>query len=167
MAELPGLGSKVSALAFSGDGQVIAAGASGGAVAAFRVGGRADKLGEDRAQRPPITAAAVAGNGQGFAFGDEAGGVVILGRDGKRVATAALGARGVRALAFCGDGPAVLAAGCGDGAVRVLDALTGALVASHAVGAAAVISLSWAREKAALAAADASGRVAMLGVDED
>jgi hypothetical protein len=167
VAELPGLGGRISALAFSSDGQVVAAGTGGGAVGAFRVVGRAEKLCEDRAQRPPITAAAVAGNGQGFAFGDEAGGVVILGKDGKRVAAAALAGRGVRSLAFCGDGPAVLAAGCGDGAVRVLDPTTGAVVASHAIGTAAVIALSWAREKAALAAGDASGRVVMLGVDED
>jgi WD40 repeat protein len=167
LAEAAGLGARVSALAFSADGQLVAVGTGTGAVSVLRVAGRAEELGGDRAQRPPITAAAVAANGQAFAFGDEAGGVVILGKDGKRAATAALAGRGVRALAFCGDGAGVLAAGCGDGTVRVVDPATGAVVASHAVATSAVISLSWAREKAALAAGSAAGHVAVLGVDED
>ncbi|HET8538490.1 MAG TPA: hypothetical protein VFL83_01330 [Anaeromyxobacter sp.] len=167
VAEVSGLGARVSALAFSADGQLVAVGTGTGAVSVFRVSGRAEKLGDDRAPGPPITAAAVAGNGQAFAFGDEGGGVVILGKDAKRLALATLAGRGVRALAFCGDGVAALAAGCGDGTVRVVDPAKGAVVASHAVATAAVVSLSWAREKAALAAGSAAGQVALLGVDED
>jgi hypothetical protein len=161
--ELPGLGARVGALAFSSDGQLLAL-ATAGAASVYRLSARAERVGEDRAPGPPITAAAVAGNGQAFAFGDEAGGVVVLGKDAKRLAVAALGGRGVRALAFCGDG--VLAAGCGDGTVKVVDPRTGAIVASHAVATAAIASLAWAPDKAALAAGSAAGHLAILGVDE-
>lgn len=166
LAEAAGLGARVSALAFSPDGTLLALGTGTGAVSALRISGPTAEAFADRGQRPPITAAAVAANGAGFAFGDEAGGLVLLARDGKRVAAVALGGRGIRALAFCGD-PGVLAAGCGDGSVRLVDPVTGAVVASHAVATAAVISLSWAREKAALAVGSAAGQVAILGVDED
>ncbi len=167
VAEIAGLGARISAVAFSADGQLLAVGTGTGAVSAFRLSARAEKLGDDRAPGPPITAAAVAGNGQAFAFGDEAGGVVVLGKDLKRLTVAALGGRGVRALAFCGDAPYALAAGCGDGNVRVVDPGTGAVAATHAVATAAVITLSWARDKAALAAGTAAGQVAVLGVEED
>jgi WD40 repeat protein len=162
-----GIGARVSALAFSGDGQLVAVGTGTGRVAVYRVSARAERLGEDRAPGSPITAAAVAANGQAFAFGDEAGGVVVLGKDAKRRAAATLAGRGVRALAFCGDGSVGLAVGCGDGTIRVLDSSSGAVVASHAAATTAVVSLSWAPDKAALAAGSSAGQVAVLGLDED
>jgi hypothetical protein len=166
LAEIAGLGAKVSALAFSADGQLLAAGTAAGAALLFRIGaGRLEKMAEDRGQRAPATAVAVAGDGPLLACGDEAGGVVLLGKDGKRQAAAALASRGVRALAFCGEGPFALAAGCGDGSVKVLDPASGAVVASHSLGSVAVTAVSWAREKGALAAGTASGLVAVLAID--
>jgi hypothetical protein len=164
--ELAGLGAKVSAVAFSADGQLVVAGTSSGATLVLRISaGRLEKVAEDRPQRPPVTAAAVAGAGQLFASADENGGVTVLGKDGKRQGSATLASRGVRALAFCGDGPFALAAGCGDGSVKVV-APSGAVVATHRVGAAAVTALSWARDRAVLAAGTAAGQVAVLAIDE-
>jgi hypothetical protein len=168
LAELPGPGPRVSAVAFSGDGQIVAAGTAAGGTLLLRLaGGRLEKIGEDRPQRPPVTAVAAAAAGQHFASADENGGVVTFGRDGKRLATASLGSRGVRTLAFLGDGPFALVAGCGDGSVKVLDPSSGAVVASHAVGTAAVTALSWARERTALAVGTAAGQVALLAIDDD
>jgi hypothetical protein len=168
LAELPGPGPKVSAVAFSADGQHLAAGTGGGGTLLLRLaGGRLERIGEDLARRPPVTAVAAAGTGQLFASADEAGGVATFGRDGKRLASAALASRGVRALAFCGDGPFALVAGCGDGSVKVLDPSSGEVVASYPVGSAAVTALSWARERAALAVGTAAGQVALLAIDDD
>ncbi|HSN93399.1 MAG TPA: hypothetical protein VLS93_19365 [Anaeromyxobacteraceae bacterium] len=167
LAEMPGPGPKVSAVAFSADGQLLAAGTASGATAFLRLaGGRLERTGEDRAQRPPVTAVAAAGAGQLFASADENGGVVVFGSDGRRRASAALGSRGVRVLAFCGDGPFALLAGCGDGSVKVLDPERGAVVASHAVGTAAVTALSFARERTALAVGTAAGQVAVLAIED-
>lgn len=166
VAELPGPGPKISALAFSADGQLLAAGTAAGGTLLLRLaGGKLERIGEDRVQRPPITAVAAAGSGQLFASADEAGGVVTFGRDGKRLGAAALAVRGVRVLAFCGDGPFALAAGCGDGSVKVLDPANCGVVATWAVGSAAVTALSWARERNALAVGTAAGQVALLAID--
>jgi len=166
VAELAGLGAKVSALAFSADGQLVLAGTSAGATFLLRAAGRLEKAWEDRPQRPPVTAVALAGTGQLFASADDTGAVVLFGKDGKRRGSAALASRGVRSLCVCGDGPFALAAGCGDGSVKVIDPATGALAATHAVGSAPVTSLAWARGKGALVAATTAGQVALLAVDE-
>ncbi len=165
LAEIAGLGSKVSALAFSSDGQLVLAGTSGGTTLLLRVGSRLDKAWEDRAQRPPVTAVALSGAGL-FASADDTGAVFVFGKDGKRRASAALASRGVRALCVCGDGPFALAAGGGDGSVRIVDPASGALAATHAVGSAAVISLAWARARSALVAGTAAGQIALLALDE-
>jgi len=164
LGTLSAQGGRVTALAFSEDGQALVLGTAAGAVQIARLG-RTEKPIEERAHRSAVTALAVAGKGQAYATADESGLIAVWGKDGKRRASATLAGRGVRVLCFAGDGPYALAAGCGDGTVHIVNPETGAVVAKHAVGGAAMTALAYARGKMALAAGTASGQVTLLAAD--
>ncbi len=165
LAEIPGEGARITALAPSEDGGALAIGTGDGGFRIVRLAPKVEQLPEERVHRRAVTAVAVAGKGQLFASADDSGLVVVRAKDGKRRASATLDARGVHALCFTGDGPYALAAGCGDGSVRVLNPETGAVVATHAIGSGAVTALSYARGKMALAAGTAGGKVTLLALD--
>jgi hypothetical protein len=164
-ARLTGQGSRIGALAFSADGQYLMLGTEAGAAQMARLLPRLETVAEERSHRAAVTAVAVAGKGELFASADEGGTVAIYGRDGKRRATSTVGSRGVRSLCFAGDGPWALVAGCGDGTVKVIDPGKGTVVASHAAGSHPVTCLDWGRDRMALAAGDAAGRVTLLAVE--
>jgi hypothetical protein len=89
--------------------------------------------------------------------------VVLWGKSGQKQAVASLGAQGVKSLVFLGD--KAVAAGCGDGSVKIVSALSGAVLATHNVASAAITALAFARQKLALALGTQSGQVAMLALE--
>jgi WD40 repeat protein len=163
LLQLGGAGSRVTSLAFSEDGAFLAIGFGSGAVQIHRLSPKAEKLGEAAHHRGAVTAVAAAPAGQGFASADESGQVVLWGKNGQKQAVAALASKGVKALLFLSD--RAVAAGCGDGSVKILNASSGAVLATHSAGSAAITALAFAKEKLALAVGSQSGQVTMLALE--
>ena len=69
----------------------------------------------------------------------------------------------MKSLLFLGE--QAVAAGCGDGTVKILNPSSGAVLATHNVGAAAVTALALAKEKMALAVGTQSGQVTLLALE--
>jgi len=121
-----------------------------------------EKLGDGSHHRVAVTAVAAAPKGQAFASADDAGQVVLWGKNGQKQATATVG-RAVKCLLFLGD--AAIVAGCGDGSVKILNASNGSVVATHNVATTAITALAFAKDKLALAAGTQSGQVTMLALE--
>ncbi len=163
LVQIVGMSSRVTALAFSEDGTFLAVGWANGVVQVHRLTPRPEKVGDGSHHNTAVTALAAAPKGQGFASGDDSGQVVLWGRNGKKQATPNAGGRGVKSLLFLGE--EAVAAGCGDGTVKILNPSSGALLATHGLGATAITALAFAKEKLALAAGTQSGQVTMLALE--
>jgi hypothetical protein len=162
LVQIAGMSSRVAALAFSEDGTFLAIGWTNGAVQLHRLTPKAEKVAEGSQHRTAVTALAVA-KGQVFASADDSGQVVLWGKNGQKQATANAGGRGVKSLLFLGD--QALAAGCADGSVKILNPSSGAVLATHSLGTAAITALAFARNKVALAAGTQSGQVSLLALE--
>src|SRR2546427_12165886 len=112
---------------------------------------KAEKVGEGTQHRTAVTAVAAAAKGQAFASADDSGQVVIWGKNGQRQAAANAGGRGVKSLLFLGE--QAVAAGCGDGTVKILNPSSVAVLATHKVGAAGGTALTVAKAKMSVAVA--------------
>src|SRR5438105_8931033 len=163
LAQIAGMASRVTALAFSEDGTFLVVGWAGGMVQVHRLTSKAEKIGDGMHRPTAVTAVAAAPKGQGFASADDSGQVVLWGKNGQKQTAANAGGRGVKALLFLGD--QALAAGCADGTVKILNPASGAVIATHSLGTAAIIALAFAKEKVALAAGTQSGQVTMLALE--
>jgi hypothetical protein len=163
LVQIVGMSSRVTALAFSEDATFLVVGCTGGMVQVHRLTPKAEKLGEGAHHRTAVTAVAAAPKGQGFASADDSGQVVLWGKNGEKRAVASAGGRGVKSLLFLGD--QALAAGCADGTVKILNPASGAILAMHAVGTAAITALAFAKEKLALTAGTQLGQVSMLALE--
>ncbi len=163
LVQVPGVNSRITALAFSEDGTLLVVGSTGGAVQIHRLTPKLEKLGEGAHHRMAVTVAAAAAKGQGFASADDSGQVVLWGKNGQKQAAANLGGRGIKALLFLGD--QALAAGCGDGTVKILNPSSGTVLATHNLGSAAISALAFAKDKLALAVGTQSGQVTMLALE--
>jgi len=163
MIQIAGMSSRVTALAFSEDGAFLGIGWASGMVQIHRLTPKAEKVGEGTHHRTAVTALAAAPKGQAFASADDSGQVVIWGKNGQKQAAANAGGRGVKSLLFLGE--QAVAAGCGDGTVKILNPSSGAVLATHNVGAAAVTALAFAKEKMALAVGTQSGQVTLLALE--
>jgi hypothetical protein len=161
VGQVAGMPARITAMAFSEDASLLVLGSNGGTVQIHRVAPKVEKVGEGAHHRTAITAVAAAPKGQGFASADESGLIVLWGKNGQKLAAPNVG-RGVRSLVFLGE--SALAAGCADGSVKILNASTGAVVATHSVGAAAT-ALAFAKDKLALAVGTQSGQVAILALE--
>ena len=160
LLQLPAGSARATALAFSDDGAFLIVGLASGSVQIHRLVPKIEKAGEGAHHRGAVTA--VAAGAQGFASGDEAGQVVLWGKNGQKQAIANVG-RGIKSLLFLGD--RAIAVGCGDGSVKILNASSGAIVATHNPASVAITALAFAKEKLALAAGTQSGQVAMLALE--
>ena len=163
LLQLAGASSRVTALAFSEDGAFLIAGFGSGSVQIGRIGPKTEKLGEAAHHRGAVTAVAAAATGQGFASADDSGQLVLWGKNGQKQAVSSLGGRGIKALLFLSD--QTIAAGCGDGSVKILNSSSGAVLATHNAGTTAITALAFAKEKLALAAGTQGGQVAMLALE--
>ena len=163
LIQIAGMSSRVTALAFSEDGAFLGIGWATGMVQIHRLTPKAERVGEGTHHRTAVTALAAAPKGQAFASADDSGQVVIWGKNGQKQATANAGGRGVKSLLFLGE--QAVAAGCGDGTVKILNPSSGAVLATHNVGAAAVTALALAKEKMALAVGTQSGQVTLLALE--
>jgi WD40 repeat protein len=163
LVQIAGMTSRITALAFSEDGMVLVLGSNGGTVQIHRLSPRAEKLGEGVHHRAAVTAVAAAPKGQAFASAEDSGQVVLWGKNGQKVGTANAGGRGVKSLSFLGE--QALAAGCADGTVKILNPSSGAVLATHTIGASAVTALAYAKDKLALAVGTQSGQVSMLALE--
>jgi hypothetical protein len=163
VVQVPGVNSRITALAFSEDGTLLVVGSTGGAVQIHRLTPKLEKLGEGAHHRMAVTVAAAAPKGQGFASADDSGQVVLWGKNGQKQAAASLGGRGIKALLFLSD--QALAAGCGDGTVKILNPSSGTVLATHNLGSAAISALAFAKDKLALAVGTQSGQVTMLALE--
>jgi WD40 repeat protein len=162
LVQIAGMASRVTALAFSEDGAFLVIGWTNGTVQVHRLTPRPEKVGEGSHHRTAVTALASAPKGQAFASGDDSGQIVLWAKNGQKQATANVN-RAVKTLLFLGEH--AVAVGCGDGTVHVLNPSSGAVLAKHSVGSAAITGLAWAREKVALAAGTQSGQVTMLALE--
>jgi len=163
LVQVPGVNSRITALAFSEDGTLLVVGSTGGAVQIHRLTPKLEKLGEGAHHRMAVTVAAAAPKGQGFASADDSGQVVLWGKNGQKQAAASLGGRGIKALLFLSD--QALAAGCGDGTVKILNPSSGTVLATHNLGSSAISALAFAKDKLALAVGTQSGQVTMLALE--
>ena len=163
LVQISGMSSRVTALAFSEDATFLVIGWINGTVQVHRLTPKAEKLAEGGHHRTAVTALAAAPKGQAFASADDSGQVILWGKNGQKQATATAGGRGVKALLFLGD--QALAAGCADGTVKVLNPSSGAVLATHSLGATAITALAFAKEKLALAAGTQSGQVTLLALE--
>ena len=163
LVQISGMSSRVTALAFSEDATFLVIGWINGTVQVHRLTPKAEKVAEGGHHRTAVTALAAAPKGQAFASADDSGQVVLWGKNGQKQATATAGGRGVKALLFLGD--QALAAGCADGTVKVLNPSSGAVLATHSLGATAITALAFAKEKLALAAGTQSGQVTLLALE--
>ena len=161
LLQIAGANARVTSLAMSGDGTLLVVGLESGAVQIHRLAPRAEKLSEGSHHRGAVTA--VAAGGQGFASADDSGQIVLWGKNGQKQGVVNVGARGVKALLFLGD--RAVAAGCGDGSVKIVDTSSGAAVATHNVASAAITALVFARDKLALAIGTQSGQVSLLALE--
>jgi WD40 repeat protein len=163
VAQMAGVSSRITAIAFSEDGALLLLGTAGGMVQIHRLTPKAEKLGEGAHHRTAVTAVAAAPKGQGFASADDTGQVVLWGKNGQKQAAENVVGRGVKSLLFLGD--RALAVGCGDGTVKILNPATGAVLATHNLGSAAITALAFAKDKLALAVGTQSGQVTMLALE--
>src|SRR5437899_12834250 len=163
LIQIAGMSSRVTALAFSEDGAFLGIGWATGMVQIHRLTPKAEKVGEGTQHRTAVTALAAAPKGQAFASADDSGQVVIWGKNGQKQATANAGGRGVKSLLFLGE--QVVAAGCGDGTVKILNPSSGAVLATHSVAVTAVTALAFAKDKMALAVGTQSGQVTLLALE--
>jgi len=163
LAQMAGVSSRITSLAFSEDGTLLLLGTTGGMVQIHRVAPKAEKLGEGAHHRTAVTAVAAAPKGQGFASADDTGQVVLWGKNGQKQAAANVVGRGAKSLLFLGD--QALAVGCADGTVKILNPSSGAVLATHNVGTAAITALAFAKDKLALAVGTQSGQVTMLALE--
>src|SRR5229473_760193 len=163
LAQMAGVSSRITALAFSEDGTLLVLGTTGGMVQIHRLTPKTEKLGEGAHHRTAVTAVAAAPKGQGFASADDTGQVVLWGKNGQKQAAANVVGRGVKSLLFLGD--QALAVGCADGTVKILNPSSGAVLATHSVGNAAITALAFAKDKLALAVGTQSGQVTMLALE--
>jgi WD40 repeat protein len=163
LAQMAGVSSRITALAFSEDGTFLVLGTTGGMVQIYRVAPKAEKLGEGAHHRTAVTAVAAAPKGQAFASADDTGQVVLWGKNGQKQAAANVVGRGVKSLLFLGD--QALAVGCADGSVKILNPSSGAVLATHNLGTAAITALAFAKDKLALAVGTQSGQVTMLALE--
>jgi WD40 repeat protein len=163
LAQIPGISSRMTALAFSEDGTLLILGSTGGMVQIHRLTPKLEKLGEGAHHRTAVTALAAAAKGQAFASADDSGQVVLWGKTGQKQAVANVGGRGVKSLLFLSD--QALAAGCVDGTIKILNPSSGAVLATHTVGTTAVTALAFARDKLALAVGSQSGQVTLLALE--
>ena len=163
LAQLLGMSSRVTALAFSEDGTFLVVGWANGVVQVHRTTPKPEKIGEGSHHQGAVTALAAAPKGHAFASGDDSGQVVLWGKNGQKQATASAGGRGVKSLLFLGEH--AVAAGCADGTVKVINPSSGAVIATHSIGTTAITALAFAKEKVALAAGTQSGQVTMLALE--
>jgi WD40 repeat protein len=163
LVQIAGMSSRVTALGFSEDAAFLVIGWTNGTVQVHRLAPRPEKIGEGAHHRTAVTAIAAAPKGQAFASADDSGQVVLWGKNGQKQATASAGGRGVKALLFLGEH--ALAAGCADGSVKILNPSSGAVLATHSLGSAAISGLAYAREKVALAVGTQSGQVTLLALE--
>jgi len=163
LIQIAGVSSRVTALAFSEDTVFLGLGWASGMVQIHRLTPKAEKVGEGTHHRTAVTALAAAPKGQSFASADDSGQVVIWGKNGQKQATANAGGRGVKALLFLGE--QAVAAGCGDGTVKILNPSSGAVLATHNVAVTAVTALAFAKDKMALAVGTQSGQVTLLALE--
>jgi hypothetical protein len=163
LVQIAGMSSRVTALAFSEDAAFLALGWNSAMVQIHRLTPKAEKVGEGTHHRTAVTAIAAAPKGQAFASADDSGQVVIWGRNGQKQATANAGGRGVKSLLFLGE--QAVAAGCGDGTVKILNPSSGAIIATHHVAGTAITALAFAKDKMALAAGAQSGQVTLLALE--
>jgi WD40 repeat protein len=163
LAQMAGVSSRITALAFSEDGTLLLLGTAGGMVQIHRLAPKVEKLGEGAHHRTAVTAVAAAPKGQAFASADDTGQVVLWGKNGQKQAAENVVGRGVKSLLFLGD--QALAVGCADGTVKILNPATGAVLASHNLGSTAITALAFAKDKLALAVGTQSGQVTMLALE--
>ena len=163
LIQIAGVSSRVTALAFSEDTVFLGLGWASGMVQIHRLTPKAEKVGEGTHHRTAVTALAAAPKGQAFASADDSGQVVIWGKNGQKQATANAGGRGVKSLLFLGE--QAVAAGCGDGTVKILNPSIGAVLATHSVAVTAVTALAFAKDKMALAVGTQSGQVTLLALE--
>ena len=163
LIQIAGVSSRVTALAFSEDTVFLGLGWASGMVQIHRLTPKAEKVGEGTHHRTAVTALAAAPKGQSFASADDSGQVVIWGKNGQKQATANAGGRGVKALLFLGE--QAVAAGCGDGTVKILNPSSGAVLATHNVAVTAITALAFAKDKMALAVGTQSGQVTLLALE--
>jgi len=163
LIQIAGVSSRVTALAFSEDTVFLGLGWASGMVQIHRLTPKAEKVGEGTHHRTAVTALAAAPKGQAFASADDSGQVVIWGKNGQKQATANAGGRGVKSLLFLGE--QAVAAGCGDGTVKILNPSSGAVLATHSVAVTAVTALAFAKDKMALAVGTQSGQVTLLALE--
>ncbi len=163
LARMSGTGSRVTALAFAEDGTLLIFGWGSGAVQIHRIAPKPEKVSDGAHHKGPLTAVAAAAKGQAFASADDSGQVVLWGKNGQKQAAAAVGSRGVKALLFLTDN--ALAAGCGDGTVKILNPVSGAVLATYNVSSAAITALAFAKDKLALAVGTQSGQLTMLALE--
>src|SRR5438874_4568389 len=131
--------SRVTALGFSEDATFLVVGWAGGMVQVHRLSSKPEKLGEGAHHRTAVTAVAAAPKGQAFASADDSGQIVLWGKNGQKQTVANASGRGVKSLLFLGD--QALAAGCADGTVKIVNPTSGAVIAAHSLGTAAVTAL--------------------------
>ena len=162
-SQIGGMSSCVTALAISEDGTCLVIGWTNGTVQVHRLVPKAEKLGDGSHHRTAVTAVAAAPRGQGFASADDSGQVVLWGKNGQKQATANAGGRGVKSLLFLGEH--VLAAGCADGSVKILNPASGAVLATHNLTTVPITALAFAKEKVALVAGTQAGQVTMLALE--
>ena len=162
-SQIGGMGSRVTSLAFSEDTTLLVVGWTNGTVQVHRLTPKTEKLGEGTHHRAAVTATAAAPKGQAFASADDSGQVVLWGKNGQKQAQANAGGRGVKSLLFVGE--QTLAVGCADGTVKILNAASGAVLATHKLGTVAITALAFAKDKVALVAGTQSGQVTMLALE--
>lgn len=163
LIQIIGMSSRVTALAFSEDGAFLVLGWTNGVVQVHRLTPKPEKVGEGSHHHTAVTALAASPKGQAFASGDDSGQIVLWGKNGQKQATANVGGRGVKSLLFLGE--QAVAAGCGDGTVKIINPSGGAVLATHGLGTTAITALAFAKEKLALAAGTQSGQVTMLALE--
>lgn len=163
LLQIAGANARVTSLALSDDGALLVVGLGNGSVQIGRLTPKTEKLAEGSHHRGAVTAVAAAGTGHAFASADDSGQLVLWGKNGQKQGVASLGARGVKTLLFLGDH--AVAAGCGDGSVKIVNAANGAVVATHNAASAAITALAFAKDKLALALGTQSGQVSMLALE--
>ena len=140
--QIDGANARVTSLALSEDGALLVVGLGDGRVQIHRLAAGTQKLAEGLHHAGAVTAVAAAAGGQCFASADDSGQVVLWGKSGQKQGVVSLGAGGVKTLLFLDD--KAVAAGCGDGSVKIVSALSGAVVATHNAAPAAITALAFA-----------------------
>jgi len=152
--------SRITALAFSEDGTLLVVGSTGGTVQIHRLtpswkssGRCASPHGGDRGGGRPER--------QGFASADDPA-RCPLGKERSEAGGGQLGGRGIKALLFLSD--QALAAGCGDGTVKILNPRAEPCW-RRTIWAALRSPPGVAKDKLALAVGTQSGQVTMLALE--